>query len=249
MRDETERRLLRAALERQDESLASLSRRLGRNPAYLQQYLQRGTPRRLPQEILRRLAELLSLAPGALGIEEARPAPAVPAPPGSRPLPEALAAPGLMPRDLPVMGSTRGGTEGDFTLNGQVVDYVRRPPGLAHTSDAFALYVEGESMWPWREAGSLVVVHPARPPRIGDHVVVELTAPLPEDLDGGELDGEERGAPRPADRACYVKRLLARDAKGLRLGQYNPPRDDIAVPLSQVSALYRVMEWEELHLL
>ena len=35
-----------------------------------------------------------------------------------------------MPVDVPVFGTAVGGSEGDFSFNGQVVDYVRRPPGV-----------------------------------------------------------------------------------------------------------------------
>ncbi len=124
-----------------------------------------------------------------------------------------------------------GGSKGDFSLNGEVVDYVRRPPALETMSRAFALYVQGDSMWPWRAAGSLVYVHPARPPRIGDHVVVELH---------GEPGGDA------GEQPCYVKRLVGRTASELRLGQYNPQRDDIVFEVARVRALYRVLEWEEL---
>ena len=47
--------------------LATLSRVLGRNPAYLQQYLMRGSPRELPERDRARLAEYLGVDETLLG--------------------------------------------------------------------------------------------------------------------------------------------------------------------------------------
>ena len=48
MSDDARSTLTRLCAER-GESLAGLSRLLGRNDAYIQQYLRKGTPRRLPE--------------------------------------------------------------------------------------------------------------------------------------------------------------------------------------------------------
>jgi hypothetical protein len=58
--------LLTAAKEN-GESLASLSNSLGMNPAYLQQFVRRGSPKRLPEEIRHDLAQLLSIEESELG--------------------------------------------------------------------------------------------------------------------------------------------------------------------------------------
>jgi len=44
-------------------SLAGLSRLIGRNPAYLQQYVTRGSPRHLDEPDLRKIAEFLGISP------------------------------------------------------------------------------------------------------------------------------------------------------------------------------------------
>lgn len=73
----------RAALDRLIEErggdYAGLSKLLGRNPAYIQQYIKRGTPRRLAEEDRRKLAEFFGVDEGLLG-----------APPAARPTAEAL---------------------------------------------------------------------------------------------------------------------------------------------------------------
>lgn len=48
-------------------SLAALSRMIGRNPAYLQQFVQRGSPRRLDEEARARLAAFFGIDEGLLG--------------------------------------------------------------------------------------------------------------------------------------------------------------------------------------
>lgn len=59
------RRLQQVARER-GHSLAQLSRLLGRNPAYLQQYVARGSPRHLDEPDLARIAEFLGVPPQEL---------------------------------------------------------------------------------------------------------------------------------------------------------------------------------------
>lgn len=55
------RRRLQDAARESGSSLAELSRLLGRNPAYLQQYVARGSPRHLDEPDLRRIAEFLGI--------------------------------------------------------------------------------------------------------------------------------------------------------------------------------------------
>ncbi|UYY78876.1 helix-turn-helix transcriptional regulator [Sphingomonas sp. R1] len=64
--DESRANLSRLVAER-GLRLASLSRVLGRNPAYLQQYLRRGSPRALPERDRTRLATYLGIDEALLG--------------------------------------------------------------------------------------------------------------------------------------------------------------------------------------
>lgn len=59
----------RRAAERH-ETLQSLSLLIGRNAAYLQQFVSRGTPRRLPEEERLRLAMVLDIDERELGARE-----------------------------------------------------------------------------------------------------------------------------------------------------------------------------------
>jgi phage repressor protein C with HTH and peptisase S24 domain len=133
-----------------------------------------------------------------------------------------------MPQNLPVLGVTAGGDGGDFDLNGETIDYLLRPPGLAGVRDAFALFVISDSMYPRFAQGETVFVHPHRPVRPGDDVVVELKAP-----EGQALH-------------CYLKRLVKRTASELVLEQFNPPRRDIRIPVAKVRNVYRILTPNEL---
>lgn len=62
-----QRAALAAAAEARGESLAALSRLIGRNAAYLQQFVMRGTPRLLAEADRRKLARYLGLSDAALG--------------------------------------------------------------------------------------------------------------------------------------------------------------------------------------
>ena len=59
-----------AAIEARGETMAALSRWLGRNDAYLQQYIKRGSPKRLPEDERRRLAQYLSIDERRLGARD-----------------------------------------------------------------------------------------------------------------------------------------------------------------------------------
>ena len=50
--------------------MASLSAKIGRNPAYLQQYVGRGTPKRLPEEERLHLAMALEIDERELGARD-----------------------------------------------------------------------------------------------------------------------------------------------------------------------------------
>lgn len=134
-----------------------------------------------------------------------------------------------MPIDLPEIGVAAGGSGGDFSVNGQTIDYKRRPPGLMSNRAAFAIRVIGESMYPRYEEGQLIYVDPKRPPRIGDDVLIELKP--------------ERGG-EPG--AAYIKRLLAKTPTKLRLGQFNPVREDIEIRHEDVLRVSTVLQLADL---
>lgn len=153
-------RLLELARER-GHSLAELSRLLGRNPAYLQQYVARGSPRHLDEPDLRKVAEFLGISPRAISTRQfgrddldggAR---------GWRAIPrlalEASAGPGVLsaeeiPYDV-------------FRLSDQWL----LENGLRN-ADLSAIRVEGDSMEPLLRSGDEIFVDRAK--RSGEGVFV-----------------------------------------------------------------------------
>jgi phage repressor protein C with HTH and peptisase S24 domain len=133
-----------------------------------------------------------------------------------------------LPIDVPVLGVAVGGSDGDFRLNGQVVDYVRRPPGIASLKNVYGLWLVGDSMSPWNKDGDLIYVSPARPPVMGDHVVVQLQ---------DTADGEPGLA--------MVKLLIGKTPTQLKLGQYNPTRE-FNLALTKVKSVHKVLSLREL---
>lgn len=67
MDSSAQRQALADAAATRGESLAALSRLIGRNAAYLQQFVARGTPRLLAEADRRKLARYLGIADAALG--------------------------------------------------------------------------------------------------------------------------------------------------------------------------------------
>ena len=135
-----------------------------------------------------------------------------------------ISVPAVNPRSVvEVLGVARGGENGWFELNGQVIDRVPLPPGISSADLIFALYISGDSMWPRYEDGDLVYIHRDRPAVNGVDVVVELHP---------ANDGE-------AGR-CFIKRLVKRTATHLVLRQHNPTRD-IEIALPTVARVFRIL--------
>lgn len=147
------------------------------------------------------------------------------------PFGEARFAPRELTKDLPVYGSAACGKDGLFDFNtGDVVDTVRRPPRLVGVRDAYALYLSGQSMSPWKEDGQLVFVHPGMPVRVGDYAVVELHPKKPEH------------DPRAA---AFIKRVSKLSSEEVTLLQYNPKKE-IKLKRKAIRHLHRVLSPEEL---
>jgi len=212
--------------------MAGVSRRLGLNHAYIQQFVTKGKPQALPEEVRYGLAEILGVDEAELRIQRRpRGGPEdtastiylTTAPRGSlaedqaerpnvRPAPDVrLARPAGRPETVPVRGTVRGGTEGSFELNmGDAIEYVRRPVSLIGKGDIYALYVEGDSMAPRYEPGEIVLVYAARPPVIGRDVVIQVRP---------KVEGD--------NPLAYLKRLVRRTDREITVEQFNPRKTRI----------------------
>src|SRR5690349_6649404 len=144
------------------------------------------------------------------------------APPAIPPRNAELGGPARFGGRIPAYGQAVGGKDGEFILNGNRIVDVLAPPSLQGVPDAYAVYVVGDSMEPRYFAGEAVFVNPRLPVRRGDFVVAQVAV--------------EPGEPPHA----YVKRFVARDARTLRLEQFNP-RKTLQFPVARVISVHRII--------
>lgn len=135
--------------------------------------------------------------------------------------------PHMGPRDVEVLGVSVGGDDADFSFNGEVVERVRRPPGVAHVRNVFAVHVVGDSMSPKFEPGELLYCG-GRPPVPGDYVVIEE---FPDDT-------------HPKGKG-YIKRLDKRTPGKLVCWQFNPA-SALEFDAYAIKAVHRVIPLREL---
>lgn len=139
-------------------------------------------------------------------------------------------------RPLPLLGSAIAIMSFDPDRNielteidsAQVLDHIARPASLARDSEAYALTVVGDSMWPRFRPGRRVIVSPRAPVSIGDDVIVQLR--------GTEGDPEHR------DRIALVliKELIKRTASFIELRQFNPD-ETFRVEMERVAKIHKVV--------
>lgn len=142
-------------------SLAELSRLLGRNPAYLQQYVARGSPRHLDEPDLRKIAEFLGVSPRAISTRALAPADGGGDRQDYRDIPR-----------LPLDASAGPGVVGSQEIPYDTIKFSRRwlrEMGL-DAADLSAIRVEGDSMEPLLRSGDDIFVD--RSKRSGEGVFV-----------------------------------------------------------------------------
>ncbi len=130
---------------------------VGRNHAYLHQFLLRRTPRTLPEEVRYPLAALLGVPEGSLRS-------GLPLPPPPRP--ETSGALSVLPAlEIPVF------REEDVIEPALAVEWIGRPPLLGASGPVFALWI-GVPHGPRLRPGDLAIVRMNQPARAGDLVAV-----------------------------------------------------------------------------
>jgi phage repressor protein C with HTH and peptisase S24 domain len=202
-------------------SLAAWSKAIGRNPTYLQQFITKGSPQKLPEAERGKLAKLMDVpeallraSPGA--DDEASDHKTVHATNARMGGAVALGA------TVPAYGHAAGGRDGQFILNGNRIADIVAPPSIANVKGAFAVYVAGSSMEPRYHAGEAVFVNPKLPVRPNDYVVAQI-------------QGDDEETPE-----AYVKRYVGRDSRSLKLYQFNPKKT-LIFPIKAVVSVYRIV--------
>jgi len=211
------RRALFDAVSSAGANFANLSRQIGRNHAYLGQYLWRGTPRTLPEDERKKLAVLLGVndvplkAPSHLSVDIHTPNRAKQslAETSLERVRSATGEPAAFgPKDVKVLGFVKAGKIGWYPDNGSTLEMTDRPPMLVGVPDAYAVYIDDRSMCPALKPGHMVWVHPFRPPRPEDFVVVQVS-----------------------EEEAYIKEYVRKTDKHVICRQYNPA-EELKYPIS-----------------
>lgn len=105
-------------------------------------------------------------------------------------------------RQLPIYASAEGGN-GQMVTDFRPIDFMIAPEPLVNVTKAFGMYITGDSMEPRYYQGEVALIHPHRPPRPGDDVL---------------LVRDEHGS-----SFCMIKRLRGATSQLWRLTQFNPP--------------------------
>jgi phage repressor protein C with HTH and peptisase S24 domain len=240
-----QREKIAAASERAGKSFKEISKAIGANDAYIQQFVTYGKPQKgLDTDVSTAIELFLGLTPGELQLPKravgktssvsspiAQPAQSVPN------ITDELR--GKRETTLPSLSSTRadavevygvvvGGADAEFRLEHTPVDYVRRLPGIMNSRRVFAFFLHGDSMEPAFDDGALIFCDPSRRVVPNDYVVIELRP---------KHEGDPPG--------CLLKRLVRRSADKIRVKQYNPPTE-FDISMKDVISVTHVLTLKEL---
>lgn len=136
-----------------------------------------------------------------------------------------------MPADVPIYGTAAGSVIGEFegfNFEDGEIGFARRPPGLQHHRDAYAIYVVNDSMYPEHRAGDLRFATPHRPPAVGDTVILQVRM--------------HEGAPLQA----FIKTLVKMTRDSIIVSQHNPPAQ-MEFRRETVVAIHRVPPLNDLY--
>lgn len=125
-------------------------------------------------------------------------------------------------RRLNVLGRAAASPRGEIVMTDEPVDTVACPPALDDAPGAYAVYVVGNSMEPRYFAGEVVFVHPGKPYRKGDFVIVQVGSPEDSEIQG------------------YIKQFVTLSPTTLTLKQLNPSRE-VEFPRNRVVSIHRIV--------
>lgn len=208
------RRLLAGLIADKEEDLARLSTQVcGKNASYLWQFFTRNKPRALPEDVRMALATHFGVDQDQLRLPSSR---LIASPHRSGVNPRASINSTRLPDRIPVLGRAIAGSAKIVWDNGRPQEWVERPPYLTNP-DAFAIYVNGESMQPRYFPGERVYIDPSKPLSRDCFVTVECK-----------------------DDTAVVKQYVRHDDSKVELRQLNPPKI-IHIPTDQIRAIHRIV--------
>lgn len=158
---------LRELIREKGHTLSALARLIGRNPAYLHQYLGRGSPRHLDEPDLMKIAEFLGVSHELIATRE------IVRPPAARPRPAEGSDSFVSVPRLPLEASAGPGAFSAEEISYDTFQFSRRwlrEMGL-EGADLSAIRVEGDSMEPLLRSGDEIFVDRNKRGGEGVHVV------------------------------------------------------------------------------
>lgn len=201
----------------------SLSLQIGRNWAYLNQFLKRGVPANLPEGVREKLAPLLDLNPNDMRLQEYEYK-------KSRGIlhqraessltvaqPHARTTNHFGPDTIPLLGHANGSSDAILISTENEIGRVLRHPNQHGLKDAFALTVVGDSMAPRYYDGEVAYIGGKTGPKKGQDCIIEL------------LNSEG-----------YLKEFVRRNDKEIICRQLNPPKE-WKKKLSEVKSVHAVV--------
>ncbi len=121
---------------------------------------------------------------------------------------------------MPAYGAVQAGIGFDITNVTSPVEMVNVPDYLENAPSPYAVYVTGDSMEPRFMAGELLYVHPGKPVRKNDYVVIQLQA--------------------QDSNHAIVKRLVKQSSEGLVVEQLSDTQTR-TIPAKDVISVHRVV--------
>ncbi|MCS3690914.1 S24 family peptidase [Bradyrhizobium elkanii] len=218
------RKLILDKLEQMGVTMKEASLHIGRAHSFLYQFLKRGTPAELREKDRIKLAELLGVSQNELrGPSTTLPKRNYEKKPSSsshglvdvtsqqahsRRLNDLVPGAELFGQmDLPILGTAQGGADGALILSELAVDWVARPAVLLRVRDGYGMIVSGDSMSPEHKAGSIALINPHLPPRVGDSCVFRS-------------DRQEDGR-----NLALIREYRGQTETHWKVHQHNPPKD------------------------
>lgn len=134
-----------------------------------------------------------------------------------------IAGPALVAARVPIRGRGMGGKLGALIFDdGEFLEETAAHPKVVGVTDAFAVYVIGDSMLERFKHGELVYVHPYAPYAAGDDVLIQIQAG-----EGQPVYG-------------YVKRFVSESPKVLKVQQLNPKKM-LSFPMPTVLKIQKIV--------
>ncbi len=209
------RSLIAQRIEDSGMSMMALSKMIGRNQAYIQQYLERGTPQYLPEEERYKVAEILAIDENKLkkvlkiDIEDKKLL--------NQKNMHVIREVQYGPDTVPVYGAANGSSEALVLNFDEPIGEVAKHPNQTGMQKAFAVYTHGNSMSPRYRDGELVYVAANRRPTKGQDCIVEM--------ENGE---------------SFIKEFIKTTDKEIICGQLFPQKE-WKRPLSGIRAIHAIV--------